>query len=973
MVDFSYSKDNNFYIFANEYGFNSSFNNVILKNNDFVVEPITSTYLIDTTTNNINIILPSITNSENLIIEFKIIAGNNPVYIRTSESYLFETLSNSNSYLRLVCDGSRWVGLNTYSNVNLQALSDENQFSALSNAGGPILSFQYNSDGNSFEGGNIYYGSGNKILFGTDNEVTTHHIIPSSGNGNVVFNNDNTNTNFIVEGSGTRNLFFDYRGRLGLNIPSGSSPDTILHIINSTCKEGIRLENRTSCHPSNITLYYKPSSSIVSDTVIAQINLAGKNSVGNQVNYGSIDTTVLDSTAGTSKGQLSISVATSDINGTGVKTLVTNPDSTTIGYSNNNLTINSNGVSKLGYSSSYISTTSNSLTVQSPTINLNSTNIVLGTGVSTNVTVPSLYASVIQANNLRLPNIAPSSILTINSSGLVSAGSTVILPIESGKFLTTSLNGSITGVYGVDDYFRTNGDVLWNSYISRQCSVAIRQILFDTPVPIEEYIVNDQVEVTIDNTKYYRNIESIDVVNNAIVGLLLNQAVTTSTIDNGSIKSITRGGYLSIKKNVEDGIISDSTSNILSIRPQTDTIFNSSKKDINFNIYGIDDIPALTVKANSGRSTIPSGLYHSFASQKLQCVDCIQYVSPSDDIPPFPIIANSNGVGLSNAQSSANFDYVTEGLFLGIVTTVGTNGLPSYYGTYDQNGNAAEWIEDANFSSTSPYQFVAGGSWRTETDPIIGVSGLKSIQSLVRASGYDYVGFRIASQYNLTDSSTVSDLLDIEFVSVSNPSNFADNTTLYLYDNNEYIPAEFPDIGVVNKTYRIGKYEITNSQYASFLNVVATINDRGLYNSQMGSSDVGGITRIGDGSSSPYEYSVKNNMGDKPVVFVDYLSIIRFINWLHNGSPLVNISDIDTILDFGAYDIFPIGDSSYLINKNIYQKYWLPSLNEWHKAAYYEPRDGVITTGTSTVLVKRENAYIVSSGAKDLLAANLSV
>jgi hypothetical protein len=116
-------------------------------------------------------------------------------------------------------------------------------------------------------------------------------------------------------------------------------------------------------------------------------------------------------------------------------------------------------------------------------------------------------------------------------------------------------------------------------------------------------------------------------------------------------------------------------------------------------------------------------------------------------------------------------------------------------------------------------------------------------------------------------------------------------------------------------------------------------------------------------------------MGNKPVVFVDYLSVTRFTNWLHNGAPIINVVDVDTILDFGAYDIFPIGEASYLVNKNIYQKYWIPSLNEWHKAAYFEPREGVITTGSSTVLVKRNEPYTVVSGTatSERLLANLSV
>ena len=973
LVSFDKLKNTQFYIFANEANFNTGFNNVIVKNSDFIVDNIQSTYLVDSSSDSINATLPSVSDSDNLIIEFKLIGDNNPLYIRTKNGNLFHTLTSSDSYLRLASDGSRWVGLNNNAVFDIKALSEDESFGALSNPSGSTLSFQYNLDGTNFAGANLFYGSGNKLLFGNDSESVAHHIIPTSGNSDVIFNSNNTNTNFVIEGSGTRNLFFDYRGRLGLNIPSGSTPDTIVHIINSTCKEGIRLENRSSCHPANITLYYKPSSTITTDTIVGKINLAGKNTVGNQVNYAYIDTIALDSTAGSSKGQLNISVALPDSSGTGITTVKTNPDYTYIGYSGNNLTINNNGSSKLGYSNSFVSATSSAVTLQSPTLNFNSSNIVLGTGTSTNVNVPNLYANTIQSNSLRLQNIAASSILSINSSGQITAGSAVTLPIAENRFLTTTTNGAITGIYGVDDYFRTDGDIVWNKYDTRPCSVAIRQILFSESIPTSEYVVGDQVEVLIGSTKYYRDIENVEINNNLITALLLNQNITTSSVVTGTIHSVTRGGYLSISKDVLSTTVSDATSNILSIRPNTDTVFNSNKKDIDFNVYGLDSVPALSIKANSGRTTVPSGFFHAFASQKPQCSDCITAYGPENDPEPVPMVVNTSGVGLSNAHSSANFDFITSGLFSGIVSTVGSNGLPSYYGTYDQNGNVAEWIEDNSIASTSSSQYVAGGSWRTEIDNSIGASGLKNIQSLVRASGYDNVGFRIASQYSLTDTNNISTTLNLQFSSVSNPNNISDNGTLYLYDGSEYLPIEFNSLGTVDKNYRIGKYEVTNQQYVHFLNAVATTNDRGLFKSNMSSSAIGGITRIGDGSSTPYEYSVKSGMANKPVVFVDYLSVIRYINWLHNGALFNGITDIDSTIDFGAYDIFPIGNSSYLINKNTYQKYWLPSLNEWHKAAYFEPRDTIISAGSSSVMIKRDEPYVVTTGTESPILANLSV
>jgi hypothetical protein len=973
IVSFTDTSKSEFYIFANESSFNVGFNNVIVKNNDFTIDKIQATYLVDSSNSVVYATLPNIDNTKNLIIEIKLVNGNNLVYISNPAGKIFATLSVDNSYIRIASDGIHWVGLNTTNKIELKSLSsDDLTFSTMSGINASsVLSFQYNTGDNNIGGAELYYGSGNKILFGDDVETSAHHIIPVSGSGNTIFNNDNANSNFIVEGSGTRNLFFDYRGRLGLNIPSGSSPDTIFHIVNTTCREGIRLENRTSCHPANITLYHSPVSAISANAIVAEINLAAKNSLGNQTDFSTIQSKAMDNTAGTSKGQLNIVVATSHAAGTGIKTISTDPDATIVGYSGVNLTVNNGGSASLGYNNSKVITSNNAVTIQSPAINLNSSNIILGTGLATNITVPTLYASHIQSNTIKIPNISQDSILTVNSSGYIVAGKSVQLPIEENKILTTAANGAITGIYNTSDYFLTNGDVLWNQYEDRPCAVAVRQILFDIPVPIEEFTIGDQVEVIVSGAKYYRDVADIRIDNNNIIELLLNQNITFNTVSSGTIQSVTQGGYLSITKTVEDSTLSDATSNVLSVRPYTDTVFNSKYKDINFSVYGVESVPSLSVRANSGRTTTPSGFFHPFASQKPQCDPCILYYPPNVDNVPFPIVVNSSGSGISTQHVSANFNSTALGIFSGMVTSVGTNGLPSFYGTYDQNGNVSEWIEDTSAISTGGTQFVAGGSWSTTTDPTIGASGLKHIESLPRISGYDYVGFRLASQYNLSDTNS----LGLQFVSISNPNNIADTGNFYLLQDDDYISFELPNLGSVNKNYRIGTYEITNNQYSIFLNAVAQTNDRSLYKQQMTNDPVGGITRYGDGSTNPYEYTVKPNMGNKPVVFVDYLSVIRFINWLHNGALLVNILDIDSILDFGAYDIFPIGDSSYLVNKNIYQKYWLPNLNEWHKAAYFEPREGVISTGSSSVLIKREDPYTVISGTPvtQPLLANLSV
>ena len=88
--------------------------------------------------------------------------------------------------------------------------------------------------------------------------------------------------------------------------------------------------------------------------------------------------------------------------------------------------------------------------------------------------------------------------------------------------------------------------------------------------------------------------------------------------------------------------------------------------------------------------------------------------------------------------------------------------------------------------------------------------------------------------------------------------------------------------GSVGTHYNIGTYEVTNAQYAEFLNAMAATDPLGLYNTNMGSG-FGGITQ--SGSSGSYTYSAIAGREDMPVNYVSFYDALRFANWLNNGQP----------------------------------------------------------------------------------------
>ncbi len=157
--------------------------------------------------------------------------------------------------------------------------------------------------------------------------------------------------------------------------------------------------------------------------------------------------------------------------------------------------------------------------------------------------------------------------------------------------------------------------------------------------------------------------------------------------------------------------------------------------------------------------------------------------------------------------------------------------------------------------------------------------------------------------------------ITMDWVNVGNPGNAADST----------------GYGAVADAYQIGKYEVTNSQYATFLNAVDPdgANANGLYNPNMGSNARGGITYTA-GSGSGAKYTLRTSMGDKPVNYVSWYDAARFANWMMNGQ---GAGSTET----GAYTL---NGNTGIITKNVGATVYLPSEDEWYKAAYYDPTPG---------------------------------
>lgn len=236
------------------------------------------------------------------------------------------------------------------------------------------------------------------------------------------------------------------------------------------------------------------------------------------------------------------------------------------------------------------------------------------------------------------------------------------------------------------------------------------------------------------------------------------------------------------------------------------------------------------------------------------------------------------------------------------LTTVGTNGRPSYYGCFDMTGNAYTW-NDLNGT----------------------VSGLRGL----RGNDFDdyYTNDESGDYRYEYPTNTSYSVVGCRIASLNNPYSFP-NFALVGDINNS---ADSKGYGAVSYTYYMNKYHLTNDEYAVFLNAIAKTDTYSVYSTSMNTDVRAGLIR--SGSSGNYVYTVKNNYGNKPVVMVNWFQCVRYCNWLHNNKPTGAQSNSTT--EGGAYTLNGQTSGNAVV-KNAGAKYHIPTENEWYKAGYYK-------------------------------------
>jgi formylglycine-generating enzyme required for sulfatase activity len=187
----------------------------------------------------------------------------------------------------------------------------------------------------------------------------------------------------------------------------------------------------------------------------------------------------------------------------------------------------------------------------------------------------------------------------------------------------------------------------------------------------------------------------------------------------------------------------------------------------------------------------------------------------------------------------------------------------------------------------------------------------------------------------------------IDWVTVGDPGNGSDTATGF---------------GGVASSFQIARHETSYGEYADFLNAVARDDPNGLYDDGM-AGPLGGLLR--SGTLGQYSYSAIPGREDHPVGFVSFYDAIRYANWLHHGRPIG--AQGPTTTEDGAYTITPTGIAGNAVTRNPSALFFLPSEDEWYKAAYFGSSS---STGYYTYPTRSDAELVCSPPSADPERAN---
>lgn len=169
----------------------------------------------------------------------------------------------------------------------------------------------------------------------------------------------------------------------------------------------------------------------------------------------------------------------------------------------------------------------------------------------------------------------------------------------------------------------------------------------------------------------------------------------------------------------------------------------------------------------------------------------------------------------------------------------------------------------------------------------------------------------------------------IDFVTVGSPRNAG-------YSGPDPMFGRVTGRGAVGYEYRIGRLEITTAQWMEFVN---TFSVRGGSYTWFATPAFWGADPDPSYSGPGLKWRIRNvaNADVMPVAGISWRESAMYCNWLHNGKGTEEWTIQDGAYDTSTFYVRPNGTLADQTTHNPEARFWIPTWDEWLKAAHYDP------------------------------------
>lgn len=141
------------------------------------------------------------------------------------------------------------------------------------------------------------------------------------------------------------------------------------------------------------------------------------------------------------------------------------------------------------------------------------------------------------------------------------------------------------------------------------------------------------------------------------------------------------------------------------------------------------------------------------------------------------------------------------------------------------------------------------------------------------------------------------------------------------------LPTDTPSVGAVGYEYRLTETEITRAQWGEFV-----LAYRPFYSGNTPYWANQAFVGSGFVGMGGVLYANPNQPAN-----MSWEYAARYCNWLHNGKANTAEAFAQGVYDTTTFTRNPDGSLNHNLTRTADARYWIPSLDEWVKGAYYDP------------------------------------